>query len=118
ATDEQRVELPCRFERVEILAAAHVSRADEDLRHGAAPVCPTDHLNTALGLPGDVDLAEGDPFAFEQFLRRTAKIAIIARIDLHRCHSSPVRSTVPDYMGARTASTTRASVRTSTRAAP
>src|SRR5215475_14073860 len=63
---------------------------DEDLRHGAAPVCAPDHLNAALRPASDIDFGECNTLAVEQFLCRMAIVAVVTRIDLDRSHEYSV----------------------------
>ena len=50
---EQRIELAGALERIEIVAAADMGRADENLRHRGAAVGAFDHLRCAT--PGRRD---------------------------------------------------------------
>src|SRR5690606_17636514 len=51
---EQRIEPALRLERVQVVVAADVGRAEENLRDGASPAS-LDHLLTPLRLGRDVD---------------------------------------------------------------
>lgn len=49
------------LECVEVVAAAEVPVAGEDLRHGV-PARPLDHQASRPGISGDIDLCIGDAF--------------------------------------------------------
>ena len=74
------------MQRIQIVAAANMSRADEDLRHGGAPIGALDHLAALLRIAADVDLQELDPLAGEECLGGIAKAAKAGGIDFDLCH--------------------------------
>src|SRR5579863_3278706 len=84
---EQRVELAAFLERVELVAAADMRCADEDLRDRGASVGARDHLLAHLRIRRDVDLAEFHALAREQLLCPMAIGAILLRIDFDRSHN-------------------------------
>src|ERR1700688_1140362 len=83
---DERIELARLVERIEIVAAADMGRADEDLRIGAAAACAFDHLFAYVPVPADVDLVEAYTFSREQFLRVLAIGAVADGINIDRGH--------------------------------
>src|SRR6516225_2412004 len=78
---EQRIELARLVERVEIVAAADMGRADENLRESAAAACALDHL--IADVPAvHVDLVEAYTFLREQVLGVGAIGAVLDGIDV------------------------------------
>src|SRR5437763_16229061 len=78
---EQRVELAGTIERVELVAAADVSRSDENLRGRHPSVRAADHFGAALRLPRHVDFLKGHSLAAQQILRPRTIRAIRSRIN-------------------------------------
>ena len=69
---------------MQVVAAAHMGAADEDLRDRAAAARSLHHLGAALRGGGDVDLGEGDALAVKQALGGTWTVTVngnMARID-------------------------------------
>src|SRR5580704_304207 len=69
---EQWIELSGFVERIEIIAAAHMGFADENLRKGAAAVCALDHLLPYVPIPAGIDLMKDHSLPGEQFFRLLA----------------------------------------------
>src|SRR5690606_3668234 len=89
---QQRCQLAATIERVEIVAAAHMDIADEDLRHRRAPGA-LDHLAATLRLLVEIDdPGAGDAARGEQRLGALAERAPGRAVDddgLHRATGSP-----------------------------
>ena len=51
------IELAGALQRMQLVAAADMHRADEDLRHGHAPVGALDHFVAPLAIASTVDFA-------------------------------------------------------------
>ena len=82
AAAEQRIELAGPLERVEIVAAADMGRADENLRHGHASLRARHHVASPFRIAAHVDLGELDPFARQQPLGGVAIGAIAGGVNL------------------------------------
>src|SRR5580704_736597 len=109
---EQRIKLSSLVKRVEVVAATHVDRADEYLRHRHVSVGPRHHLLSPLGIPAHVDLCKCDSLPRQQLFCGSAIWAIPCRVNFDPVHVSA------GYMGLRLGVTTRANTSTSTDAAP
>src|SRR5207244_1434864 len=102
------------FERVEFVATADMSLADEDLWHSHSPGGAFDHLGASRRIATNVDLAEGDVLAGQQRFRHATVAAILRRVDFNRGGHGGIPAALPsapnrfDYMGFRLPSTTRA----------
>src|SRR5437868_5527556 len=106
---------------MQVVRAAHMNRADEDLRHGIAAVGALDHRAALLGVAGHIDLVECDPLARQQGLGCDAIGAVAGSVDVNLRHRGLAANSfdfVVLYMGGRAAATTRANTSTSTFAAP
>src|SRR5437868_3180415 len=90
---QQWVEPAGPIQRVQIVAATNMRRADENLRHGGAPVGALDHLAALLRIAAHVDLQELDPLAAEECLGGVAKAAKAGGIDFDLCHRCARRQT-------------------------
>src|SRR5215467_257623 len=88
---KQRVELAGAVERVQLVGAAHMRCADEDLRHGHASIGALDHSAATPWVAADVDLHECDSLAGEQRLGGLAIAAIAGGIDFDLCHRCEYR---------------------------
>src|SRR5579872_1421112 len=88
ALREQPVELAGILERIELVAAADVSGADENLRHRASPVRPRAHRLARWRVPGDVDFMELHTFARKQFPRPVTIGTKLLRVDFYGSHNS------------------------------
>src|SRR5258707_1328993 len=78
---EQRIELAGFIEGVEIVAAADMGGADEDLRHRAASLGALDHGVAQLAIAADVEFGERYALFVEQFFRPLAVGAIRRGVD-------------------------------------
>ena len=85
---EQRIELSARVERGQIVEAADVPIADEDLGDRPAPRA-LDHLLAPLRLGLDVDLGPGLPLLGEQALGHRAVGTGLLRVHDDRNHRRP-----------------------------
>jgi len=74
------------LERDKVVAPADMLSADEDLRHGRAPVRPLDHLPPRLSAEIDRNLLILDPLAVEQVLRPPAIWAEGFAVDFDERH--------------------------------
>src|SRR6202030_61750 len=83
---EQRVELAGFVQRIKIVAAADMGRADEDLRIGAPPACALDHLFAYVPVSAGIDLVEAYTLLRQQVLRILAVRAVANGIDVDRGH--------------------------------
>src|SRR5215467_12382808 len=92
---EQRVEPARPMQRVQIVAATNVSRADEDLWHSGASAGALDHLAALLRIAAHVDLQELDPLTGEECLGGMAKAAKAGGIDFNLCHRCARRQNRP-----------------------
>jgi len=66
STHKKWIETAGLVKLVKLAAAAHMGRADEDLRDGGAAIGTRNHLGTPLRLTCHVDFGECDPLAPEQ----------------------------------------------------
>src|SRR5262245_23215862 len=82
------------MQRVPIVAATNMGRADENLWHGGAPVGALDHLAALLRIAAHVDLQELDPLAGQECLGGMAIAAKAGGIDFDLCHRR-VRRQIP-----------------------
>src|SRR5579863_5936748 len=85
---KQWIELAGLVEGVEIVAAADMDRADENLRISAASISARDHLFAFFPVSADVDLMKAYTFTGEQFLRVEAIGAVANGIDVDCGHVS------------------------------
>src|SRR6185503_15166246 len=115
---EERIELAGRIELMQVVAAADMHCADEDLRNRIAAVRPFHHLAAQVPVSADVDLLEVDALAFQQGLGGVAIGAIPGGVDFDRRHLRVYVVPGGTYMVARGPATTRAKTSTSTWAAP
>ena len=65
---EQRIELAGALERMQVVAAADMHGADENLRHRHAAIRPLDHLVAPLPIAADVDFVKATPLRFSRAL--------------------------------------------------
>src|SRR5713101_3671679 len=86
AAAEQRIELAGLVERVEIVEAAHMGRADENLRHRHASVRARHHVASPFRIAADVDLGELDSLVRQQPYGGVAIRAVAGRVNLDRDH--------------------------------
>src|ERR1700738_4777509 len=84
----QRIEPAGAVELVKLVIAAHMERADENLRHGHASICARYHLASAHGIPAHVDLGERDPLLRQEPLGSMAIRAIAGGINLDLAHAA------------------------------
>src|SRR5262245_45255998 len=101
---------------MQIVAAADMDLADENLRHGHAAIGTLDHLGAPFRIGADIDFGELHVLAVQQRLGRDAIGAIAGRIDFDFAHLNGRFFAV--YMGLRAPATTRANTSASTCAAP
>src|SRR5436305_7064299 len=85
---QQRIEPPSAVEGVEVVKAADMGRADEDLRHGHASVGALDHLAPSFRIAGHVDLGENHCLAVQKRFGRMAIRAIASGVNLDMGHVS------------------------------
>src|ERR1700730_13421786 len=78
----QRIEPAGAVELVKFVIAAHMERADENLRHGHASICARDHLASAHGIPASVDLGDCRPLLRQELLDSMEKRKIAGGINL------------------------------------
>src|SRR5580704_15470674 len=83
---EQGVELAGFVKRIEIVAAADMGRADEDLRIGAPAARALDHFFAYVPVSTGVDLVEAYTLSRQQVLRILAIRAVANGIDVDRGH--------------------------------
>src|SRR5580692_4964765 len=83
---EQRVELAGFVQRIKIVAAADMGRADENLRIGAPAAGALDHLFAYVPVSTDVDLVEAYTLSRQQVLRILTIGAVANGIDVDRGH--------------------------------
>src|SRR6202166_635860 len=83
---EQRVELAGFVQRIKIVAAADMGRADENLRIGAPSARALDHLFTYVPVSIGVYLVEAYTLSRQQVLRILAIRAVADGIDVDRGH--------------------------------
>src|SRR5690606_15028463 len=86
---KQRVEPALALQRVQVVAAADMGFADEDLRKGRAAVGARDHLLPQFRRPGGAALGIGDRLALDEPLGGRAIAAQRAGIDRHFRHGAP-----------------------------
>ena len=60
---EPVIELALALELGELVIAADMAAVDEDLRHGAQPQRPLDHLGALVAIEGHIDLLEVERFS-------------------------------------------------------
>src|SRR5579863_3578914 len=87
---EQRIELAGLFERVKLVAAANVHRADKDLRKRGAAVRALHHLLAHLRIAAGVNLTEVYALARKKFFRPVTILARLQGIDFDRSHNDPL----------------------------
>src|SRR5690606_15227279 len=83
---QEGIELAPTVEGGEIVEAAHVGVADPDLGDGAPAAGHLHELRPHLGIVGDVDLLEVDPFLAEEVLGAVAVVAGSRRENAHVLH--------------------------------
>src|SRR5579871_4487844 len=83
AAAQQFVECAGLVERAQLVGAADVALADEDLRH-RAPAGALDHLGPALRLVLEVDLGPLHALALEERAGARAEAAPAGRVHRHR----------------------------------
>ena len=97
---QQRVELARAFQRVEIIAAAHMSTAHKDLGHRASAICPLDHFRLTRRIGQHVDFLKCDTLLGQQPFGRMTKSAKGRRINLDRLlHDFDSTICVTRYLG-------------------
>src|SRR5581483_516605 len=82
---KQRIELAARVERLQLVRAADMDIADEDLRH-CLPAGALDELHPRVVVPADVDLFVLHVLLLQQALRADAVGAGFRGVDLDRFH--------------------------------
>src|SRR3954451_13534011 len=83
---QQWIELPLPLKLMQLVRAAHMGRADEDLRHGVAAGRTFDHLPPALRVAAYVVFGERYSLAGEQRLGGKAIGAVASGIDFDLRH--------------------------------
>src|SRR3569623_484781 len=83
---KQGIELARGIERVQVVGAADMHCADEDLRNRIAAVRPVHHLAAQGAVGADVDLMEVDALAFQQGLGGVAIGAVPGGVDFESGH--------------------------------
>src|SRR5262249_17938369 len=79
---KQQTNLARTIEGEEIIIAAYMGRADEDLRHGRPPIRPSYHVAAPFRIAAHVDLIERDALARQQSLRGVAVGTVAGGINL------------------------------------
>src|SRR5687768_7130722 len=81
-TVQQWIELAVVLKGVEVVAAADMKRANENLRHGVPAIGALDHLSAQGAVARYVNLVKGHALLLEQRLGVEAKRAVRRGVDL------------------------------------